>query len=178
MDFRTLLRPLRIRLQRWRYRCPGVASTTLLLPESTVARDFRAGEYCYVSAGCMIGGRVRLRDYVMLGPRVSFVGDDHCFDVPGIPMIFAGRPELRETLVDSDVWIGLGSIIMTGVHIGRGSIIAAGSVVTKSIPPYEIWGGVPARRIRARFENDADRKIHDQMLDQPPTEGEYASPRG
>jgi acetyltransferase-like isoleucine patch superfamily enzyme len=113
----------------------------------------------------------------MLGPRVSFVGDDHRYDLPGTPMIFSGRPPLRETLVESDVWIGYGSVILSGVCIGRGSIVAAGSVVTKSIPPYEIWGGVPARRIKARFEAEASRQAHDRMLDQKPTEGQYAPPR-
>lgn len=55
-------------------------------------------------------------------------------------------------IVDDDVWIGYGSTIMSGVHIGQGAIIAAGAVVTKDVPPYAIVGGVPAKVIKYRFE--------------------------
>lgn len=171
------LRSMADRLMRWRYACSGVSKTTRLIAGSTIARSFATGDYCYVGPGCLISGRVRLHDYVLLGPRVAFVGDDHRFDLPGTPIIFSGRPELRETVVESDVWIGFGSVILSGVRIGRGSIVAAGSVVTKSIPPYEIWGGVPARRIKSRFEAEADRETHDRMLQQPPREGQYAPAR-
>lgn len=54
--------------------------------------------------------------------------------------------------VDDDVWIGFRSTILSGVHIGQGAIIAAGSVVTQDVPPYSIVGGVPARVIKYRFE--------------------------
>lgn len=54
-------------------------------------------------------------------------------------------------VVDDDVWIGENSIILSGVRIGQGAVIAAGSVVTKDIPPYAIAGGVPAKIIKYRF---------------------------
>jgi len=53
--------------------------------------------------------------------------------------------------IGNDVWIGYGVKIMESVSIGDGSVIAAGSVVTKDIPPYEIWGGAPAKKIKDRF---------------------------
>lgn len=56
----------------------------------------------------------------------------------------------KEIIIEDDVWIGTSCIILQGVTIGRGSIIAAGSVVNKSVPPYEIWAGVPARFIKKR----------------------------
>ena len=56
-----------------------------------------------------------------------------------------------DIVVDDDVWFGFGAVIMSGVHIGQGAVIAAGSVVTKDIPPYAIVGGVPARVIKYRF---------------------------
>lgn len=61
--------------------------------------------------------------------------------------------------VGDDVWIGFGSIVMSGVSIGKGAIIAAGSVVTKDIPPYEIWGGAPAKHIKYRFAEPIRRKL-------------------
>jgi len=62
--------------------------------------------------------------------------------------------EFKETIIGNDVWIGLNVILMDGVNIGDGSIIAAGSVVTKNVPPYSIVGGVPAKLIKMRFDND------------------------
>lgn len=56
-----------------------------------------------------------------------------------------------DILVDDDVWIGYGSTILSGVHIGQGAVIAAGSVVAKDVPPYAIVGGVPAKVIKYRF---------------------------
>lgn len=64
-----------------------------------------------------------------------------------------------DIVIDSDVWIGTGAIILSGVHIGQGAVIAAGAVVTKDIPPYAIAGGVPAKIIRYRFENDIIQKL-------------------
>jgi acetyltransferase-like isoleucine patch superfamily enzyme len=56
----------------------------------------------------------------------------------------------KEIIVGEDVWIGANSVILKGVNIGSGSVIAAGAIVTKSIPSNEIWGGVPAKLIRVR----------------------------
>lgn len=57
-------------------------------------------------------------------------------------------------IVEDDVWIGFGATILSGLTIGRGSVIAAGSVVTKSFPPYSVIGGNPAKLIKYRFEHD------------------------
>ena len=63
-------------------------------------------------------------------------------------------------VVDNDVWIGYGAVILSGVHIGQGTVIAAGSVVTKDIAPYSIVGGTPAKVIKKRF----GREIIDYLL--------------
>lgn len=57
-------------------------------------------------------------------------------------------------IVKDDVWIGFGSFVLSGVTIGQGAVVAAGSVVTKDVPPYAIVGGNPARVIRYRFSNE------------------------
>ena len=57
-------------------------------------------------------------------------------------------------VIEDDVWIGYGAMIMSGVHIGQGAVIAAGSVVTKDVLPYAIVGGSPAKIIRFRFESE------------------------
>ena len=63
----------------------------------------------------------------------------------------SGRGDKYKITVDDDVWIGHGSIILSPTYIGRGSIIAAGSIVIKDVPAYSIVGGNPARIIKMRF---------------------------
>ena len=64
-----------------------------------------------------------------------------------------------DIVIGNDVWIGYEAVIMAGVHIGNGAIIAARAVVTKDVPPYTIVGGVPARPIRKRFDEEVIRKL-------------------
>ena len=60
----------------------------------------------------------------------------------------------KKTVIGHDVWIGCDVTIISGVHIGNGAIVGAGAVVTKDIPDYEIWAGVPAKKIGQRFSDD------------------------
>lgn len=64
-----------------------------------------------------------------------------------------------DIVIGNDVWIGYEAVIMAGVHIGNGAIIAARAVVMKDVPPYTIVGGVPARPIRKRFDEEVIRKL-------------------
>jgi acetyltransferase-like isoleucine patch superfamily enzyme len=160
--------------KRRKYGLKHVHKTFYMNKHSSVCRDLIAHEYAFINRECFIGPNVELGRYVMLGPRVTITGADHVFNVPGVPIIFAGRPGHKKTVLEDDSWIGHGAIIMAGVTIGRGAIVAAGAVVTKDIPPYEIHGGVPARKITDRFSNPDDRAAHDAMLDGPVYEGTYA----
>ena len=63
--------------------------------------------------------------------------------------------------IGHDVWIGANAIILTGVEIGNGAVVAAGSVVTKSVPPYAIVGGNPARFIKWRFPKEVQAKLEE-----------------
>jgi len=94
------------------------------------------------------GGIIIGRDVIM-GPGVSFHSENHNYDNPHIPIRLQG--EIRKGIViEDDCWIGAKSCILDGVHIGRGSIVAAGSVVNKDFPPFSIIGGVPAKIIKSR----------------------------
>ena len=64
-----------------------------------------------------------------------------------------------DIIIGNDVWIGYEAVIMAGVHIGDGAVIAARGVVTKDVPPYTIVGGTPARKIRMRFEEETIAKL-------------------
>ncbi len=164
------------RWRRWCYRTPGVHETAYLAEGSRISPDLVAREFSYIGPECIVGPNVELGAYAMLGPRVSIVGADHIFDRPGVPIIFSGRPELKPTVIEADAWIGCGSILMAGVRVGRGAVVAAGAVVTKDVSPYEIVGGVPALRISERFNSPTERAEHDRMLTRPPERGMFCTP--
>lgn len=111
----------------------------------------------------------------MLAPEVAVIGDDHIWDEVGIPIQFTGRPRQQETKIGRDVWIGRRAIIMRGVTIGDGAIIAANAVVTKDVSSYTVVGGVPARKIAERF-NANERAEHQRMLNGPVVSRVAASP--
>lgn len=159
--------------RRWRFGLKDVHSTFYMARGCLVTSDLVAHEYSFLNIGCILGPKVELGRYVMLGPRVALVGDDHVTSKPGVPIIFSGRPTLKQTVIGDDAWIGFGAIIIAGVRIGRGAIVGAGAVVTKDVPPYEIHAGIPAQKIGERFTNLHDREVHDTMLDRPPVAGDY-----
>ena len=174
-DHPALYHGIRRGIMRWRkmiWRLPNVHPTCFIERGSDIHSDFTAGPYSYVSSHCFIWPGVEIGPYTMLGPRVAIVGDDHIFKTAGVPMLFAGRPPLHRTVIGADVWLGCGAIVITGVRIGRGAIVAAGAVVTHDIPEYEIHAGIPARKIGDRFADDAERRVHSAMLDMPPKRGE------
>lgn len=124
-----------------------------------IGNNVQFGYYCHVTSNTRFG------DNILIASHVYFVGrNDHSYNIPG-QLIWDGDRGVDETtIVENDVWIGYNAIILGGVHIGKGSIIAAGSVVTKDVPPCEIWGGNPARKIRDRFDNEEEKNIHLKYL--------------
>lgn len=157
--------------RRWRFGLSNVHPTFYMAHGCRVSSDLTAHEYSFVNIGCILGPNVELGRYVMLAPHVAIVGGDHVYDIPGKPIIFSGRPHMKRTYIGEDAWVGFGAIIFSGVTIGRGAIIGAGAVVTKDVPPFEIHGGVPNRKIGERFPDSNDRQIHEKML-----EGELMTP--
>ena len=85
----------------------------------------------------------------MMSPNCAFIASNHVTERTDIPMNRQGGIS-KAIYVGNDVWIGFGVIVLSGVHIGDGSIIAAGAVVAKDVPPYSVVGGVPAKVIQYR----------------------------
>jgi len=173
----SIFRSFRNRIQILKYGTKKVHRTFYISSKCKISPDLIANEYGFIADECRIGPKVRLGKYVMFGPRVAIVGADHHFHKVGMPIIFSGRQELLPTIIEDDVWVGYGATIMAGVHIGRGSIVAAGAVVTKDIPPYQIFGGIPARKIGERFSFEEDKRKHNKMLSEPPVERTYCQYR-
>ena len=153
-----------------------VHATAYVHRSAAVARDFVAEPYVFVAAGCSIPPGVAIGRYSMLAPSVAIVGGDHRWDQTGVPIQFSPRPDQLDTRIGRDVWIGRGVTIMRGTEIGDGSIVAAGAVVTKDVPEFEIWGGVPAVRLAARFATAAECEAHARMLDGPLAPPRFAEP--
>jgi acetyltransferase-like isoleucine patch superfamily enzyme len=139
---------------------------TCSLPSFFKKSAVTAGDYVFIGVNAHIYANVQIGHFVMLSSYVTIVGGDHRFDVVGVPTRFTGRDRMEEllTVIEDDVWIGHGCIIIAGVRIGRGAIVAAGAVVTKDVPPYAIVGGVPAKLIRYRFTPE-QQKLHNEALD-------------
>ncbi|WP_200974985.1 DapH/DapD/GlmU-related protein [Echinicola sp. 20G] len=110
-----------------------------------VGNNSSIGHYAYI--GC--SGYIEIGDNVMMSPRVSIYSENHNFDDTESPMMEQGVTRSFAKIED-DCWIASNSIILAGVTVGKGSVVAAGSVVTKDIPPYSIVGGNPAKVIKSR----------------------------
>lgn len=127
----------------------------------SIGHNVQFGDFCNIASDVKIG------NYVLIAGRVCFIGkNDHDFKVPSQYIWNGKRNDNEPTIVEDDVWIGHGSIIICGVRIGKGSVIASGSLVNKDIPPCEIWGGVPAKKIRDRFNSLEEKMKHLEFLEQ------------
>ena len=97
--------------------------------------------------GC--SGLITIGNNVMMSPGVSIYAENHNFLDSTLPMKEQGVTVSFVTIED-DCWIASNSCILAGVTIGKGSVVAAGSVVTKNVPPYSVVAGIPATVIKSR----------------------------
>ena len=106
-------------------------------------------------------------NYCSIAPQVQFLlGGEHTltkFSTYPFEQKYFGMENESVTkgpiIVEDDVWIGFGATILSGVHIGKGAVIAAGAMVVKDVPPYGIVGGVPAKLMRYRFDENIRNKL-------------------
>lgn len=105
----------------------------------------------WIGQGCFLhgAGGVKIGNSVGIGPEVKILTSVHDFDLEKKPVINFPLKFAPVAIMDG-CDIGIGAIILPGVTIGEGAVVGAGSVVTKDIPAYEVWAGVPAKRIRKR----------------------------
>lgn len=104
------------------------------------------GSFCSISSNVVLNPGLHPIDWVSTSP-VFYKGVDSVKQKYSLKE----KPVTKQLKIGNDVWIGTGVVIMGGVTIGHGAIIGANAVVTGDVKPYEIVGGVPARRIRFRF---------------------------
>ena len=160
---RSALRPLIARRYRVRELGEGFQwGLPLDLPEGS-----RIGRYVYVGAHGVIRGPVVIGDFTMVSSHVKIFGNDHNPNVLGSPTRLEFNTTQPPTIIEADCWIGQGAMLAAGVTIGAGAVVAAGSIVTRSVPPYAIVAGVPARVLRFRFDREGQVEHERQVLHRP-----------
>jgi acetyltransferase-like isoleucine patch superfamily enzyme len=112
------------------------------------------GDNSAVGAYSFLGGQggIKIGQNVIMGPKVGLYSENHTYQDPTIP-IRLQKTTRKGILIEDNCWIGANSTIVDGVHIHQGCVVAAGSVVTKDIPPHTLVAGVPARAIKRIGEN-------------------------
>lgn len=116
----------------------------------------RLGNRSGIGIDCRLHGPVSIGDDVMMGPDVLVYAQAHEFGALDRPMMDQGYREPRAVVIEDDVWIGARVIILPGVRVGRGSVLGAGAVVTRDVPPYSVAAGNPARVMKDRRSQHDD----------------------
>lgn len=139
-----------------------------------IGNGVKLGQYITMYA---TRAKIIIGDRTFTGPNVTIMTGDHPYDIKGKYMADNRKYEIKaaggdiskydkDVVIDEDVWLGCNVTILKGVHIGRGAIIAAGSVVTHSIPAYCIACGNPAKAIKARWSVDDIIEHESQLYDE------------
>ena len=111
--------------------------------------NVKIGKQCQINENVFIQGAT-ISDFVMIAPNVSILNSTHNFNKIEIPMVMQGTAIQENPIIEDDVWLGRSVIVLPGIKIGKGSIVAAGAVVTKDVKPFSVIGGVPAKLIKFR----------------------------
>ncbi len=135
-------------------------STTFHSPHKSIVigNNVGIGTHCTFICDVQIGDKVLIASFVAI-----LNSDDHNYDLVGKAMWDSGRGDKFRIMIEDDVWIGHGAVLLSPVRVGRGAIVAAGSVVVKDVPPYAIVGGNPARIIKMRFTAEQSQE-HERLL--------------
>lgn len=140
----------KLRVKLARLFAPQINMDANIENHATFSSRVSVGEYGNIGKRAYIQGKVDIGKHVMMGPECNIWTINHKTDRWDVPMCEQGNEEERPVVIEDDVWIGSRVTILPGVHIGTGSIIGAGSVVSKSVPEYSVVVGNPAKVIRSR----------------------------
>lgn len=114
------------------------------------------GDRSGIGRNCTIPNDTKIGNDVMIAPDVVIFNHNHRYSSIDVPMNQQGIDKINPVSIESDVWIGQRVIILSGVTVGKGSIVAAGSVVTRSVMPHTIVGGNPAKIIKSRVKSSLE----------------------
>lgn len=115
--------------------------------------DITIGDNSGIGLDSFVSGPLVIGNNVITGPRCTFLSINRDTARLDIPMIQQGYHPPRPPVIEDDVWIGANVTVLPGRRVGRGSIVAAGSVVSADVPPYAVVAGNPARVIKMRTDS-------------------------
>lgn len=122
---------------------------------NTVIKHCKIGKFCSIASDCIIGESDHPYKFLSTSPIFYHKGN-----IFGETWTNKDHIEIYDkTIIGNDVWIGAGVFVKSGVKIGDGAIIGAGAVVLKDVEPYQIVGGVPAKRLKLRFSEKLIEKL-------------------
>ena len=135
--------------------------------ENVTVGKMSYGELSLYDFSVNSSSNLNIGNYVSIGPNVIFfLNENHFYKrLTTFPISKLQNNIIQDSyskgsiVIEDEVWIGANSLILSGVNIGKGAIIAAGSVVTKNIEPYSIYGGNPAKLIKMRFSDEIISKV-------------------
>lgn len=134
-----------------------------------IGKGSKIANNTFINDGTRINGKIiikgkgytKIGKYCAIGDGIKIISSNHDSGVVNLQYALQKKilkntaiSSKRDVTIGHNVWIGDNVIILAGVSIGNGAIIAAGSVVTKNIPEYSVFGGVPAKFIKTRFNNE------------------------
>jgi len=144
-------------------------TATVLMPSIINKRNVRLYEHTNIREHANImanKGKFIMKKYSIAGPGLTVICQNHnMFEVGSFPgdKNWSKGEIPSDVIVEDGVWLGAHVTLCPGAHVGRGSIVVAGAVVTGNIPPYTIVGGVPAKVIKYRFTLEEQLK-HEEMV--------------
>ena len=142
---------IRIFLVKRIFKSCGKISTIDRLAYFGNGKDLEIGDYSGIGERCVVPKNTIIGKYVMMASDVHIVQNNHNYHDTSVPMCFQGSSSKGpQTIIEVDCWIGTRVIMTPGRHIKKGSIIAAGTVLTKDFEEYSIVGGNPAHLIKKR----------------------------
>ncbi|MBB2149898.1 acyltransferase [Pedobacter gandavensis] len=113
-------------------------------------RGVKIGANSGIGINAVVPNNIIIGSNVMMGPNVEILVRDHLFNRVDIPMIQQGFTASKQCIIEDDVWIGMNVLILPGRTIKTGSIIAAGTILTKDFPEYAVVGGNPGKFLKSR----------------------------
>lgn len=112
--------------------------------------NIEIGDNSTIGVNCEIIGKARIGNNVLMGPEVILYAQNHNFRDKNTLICNQGYEEEKGVIIEDDIWIGRRVIILPGVTVKKGTVIGAGSIVTKTFPEYSVIGGNPAKVIGSR----------------------------
>ncbi|MBD9190873.1 MAG: antibiotic acetyltransferase [Catenibacterium mitsuokai] len=172
VDFKLLVsKGLKILLNPPALRNCKIDKTSKVCARSELSRVI-LGKYSYIGNSCFMVN-TQIGKFCSIADKCSIGGARHPIErVSSSPVFHEGKNIMKhnfatlsikstpQTIIENDVWLGMGCYVKAGITIHSGAVVGMGSVVTHDIPPYEIWAGNPAKKIKNRF----DKKISKDLL--------------